>query len=78
MKTSRIGSTGRSSGLSDAARDERLNVARKTAKAMRPACRVLESASGTPVDRRDGTALENSAKSGPAGVVAAPVATKAS
>ena len=62
MKTSRIGSTGRSS-LSEAARGDRLNVARKTANAIRLACSVLESASGTPVGRRDTAALEKIAKS---------------
>src|SRR3954470_4823549 len=49
--TSRIGSAGRSSGNSAAARDDRLNLARNAAKAIRPAWRVLDNASGTPAER---------------------------
>jgi hypothetical protein len=63
--------------LSEAARDEKFNVARKTANAIRPAWSVLDSASGRPVGRRDGTAVENSVKSEAAGMPA-PAATGAS
>src|SRR6185436_18035788 len=68
-KTRRIGSAGLSSD-SDAARGDRLKLARKMANTITPACSVLETASGTPVDRCARADSENSEKRGPGALAA--------